>query len=172
MKLLRVALTGLACALPAFCLAQWQWMDKSGRQVFSDQAPPMDIPARSILRQPGVKPQSAAEAPDSAASAPPQPARATAPAPRLSGKEKDLEDRKKQVASAEADKKKAQDDERERIRADNCDRAKRSKIALDSGVRISRINDKGEPEILDDTTRAAEARRTNAVIASECQAGS
>ncbi len=41
--------------------------------------------------------------------------------------------------------------------------------ALDSGIRIARVNDKGEREIMDDSARAAEAKRTQGLIASECK---
>jgi hypothetical protein len=44
---------GLCCLAWAVAQAQWQWVDKDGRKVFSDRAPPPDIPARNILRQPG-----------------------------------------------------------------------------------------------------------------------
>ncbi|MBA3772786.1 MAG: DUF4124 domain-containing protein [Ramlibacter sp.] len=171
MKLLRLTLIGLACALPAICLAQWQWVDKDGRKVYSDQAPPAGTPAKNILRQPGVRgtPVSA-EVPETAkvpASAP-----AAASAPKLSGKDKQLEDKKKQAEAAEAEKKKADEEQLARARADNCARARRAKTGIDSGVRIARTNDKGEREIMDDAARAAEAKRLDAVIAVDCkQAG-
>lgn len=170
MKLLRSTVLGLACVWPALCLAQWQWIDKDGRSVFSDRAPPMDIPARSILRQPGLKPAPAGEASEAPGATPAQATRPSTPVPRLSGKDKDLEAKKQQLAGAEADKKKAQDEENERRRADRCDRAKLSKVTLDSGVRISRTNAQGEREVLDDAARDAEARRVDAIIASECTA--
>jgi hypothetical protein len=166
MNLLRVTLLGLACALPAAGFAQWQWIDKNGHKVFSDQSPPADIPAKNILRQPGVKGPAVAAEPAAPAS---QAAKPAASAPKLSGKEKELEDKKKLAEAAEAEKKKAQQEEYAKLRADNCDRAKRSKASFDSGVRISRTNDKGEREFLDDATRAAEARRLDGIIASDCK---
>lgn len=168
MKLLRTTLLVLVCTVPVVALAQWQWIDKDGRKVFSDQAPPADVPAKNILRRPGARgaaaPADAAE--PTAAAAPAAPA---ASAPRLSGKEKELEEKRKQAQAAEADKKKAQEEEIARIRADNCVRAQRSKAAFDSGVRIARINEKGEREFLEDAARAEEARRNDAVIARECK---
>lgn len=170
MNPLRATLLALACALPAVCLAQWQWIDKDGRKVFSDQSPPPDIPAKNILRQPGPKgaspaveatPQAAAPAASQAASKP--------PAPKLSGKEKELDEKKKLAEAAAAEKKKAKEEELAKARADNCDRAKRAKANYDSGVRLSQVNAKGEREIMDDAQRAAEVQRIQKIIASDCK---
>jgi hypothetical protein len=173
MKLLRLTLLGLALALPAVCSAQWQWIDKDGRKVFSDQAPPPEIPAKSILRQPGSKALSAAvtgpaAAPDTAASSA-QVAKSVSGAPKLSGKDKELEERKKKAEAAETEKKKEKEEETAKARADSCDRAKRAKASFDSGVRISRTNDKGEREFLDDATRASETKRLEGIIANDCK---
>ena len=169
MKLLRVTLLGLVCALPTAGFSQWQWIDKDGRKVFSDRSPPADIPAKNILRQPGVKGVPVAPPEAEPAGTASQPAKTAASAPKLSGKEKELEEKKKLAQAAEADKKKAQEEELGKLRADNCARAKNSKVSFDSGVRISRTNDKGEREFLDDATRAAEARRLDGIIASDCK---
>ena len=47
----------LACllAVPALAGAQWMYLDKDGRKVFSDKAPPPETPPGTILRQPGMK---------------------------------------------------------------------------------------------------------------------
>jgi hypothetical protein len=167
--LLRAITLFLACSLPLLAQAQWQWIDKDGRRVFSDQSPPPDIPARNILRQPGVRAQPVAAAEPAAPAASAAPAKSNvANAPKPTGKERELEDKRKQAAAAEAARKKAQDEEIAAARADNCKRAKEAKANLDSGVRMSRINDKGEREIMDDNVRAAETRRVQAIIASDC----
>jgi hypothetical protein len=170
MNLLRLTLLGLAFALPAAGFAQWQWIDKDGRKVYSDRSPPSDIPANKILKQPaGSKSAAAAAAPAAdPASVPAQPT-PTANAPKVTGKDKELEDKKKQAQAAEAEKKKAQEEEVAKIRAQNCEQAKRNKASLTSGVRIARTNTKGENEILDDSQRAAEARQMDTVIARECK---
>ena len=170
MKSLRVILLALSCAVPLAALAQWQWIDKDGRKVFSDQPPPPSVPANKILRQPGARVAPPAEetvAPASAAAA--QTAKAAASAPKLTGKEKELEDKKKAAEAAEAAKKKALEEEVARLRADNCARAKRSKATFDTGVPIARTNDKGEREIMNDATRAAEIKRLEGMIASDCK---
>lgn len=169
MKMLRPALFAvIACALPALSLAQWQWIDKSGRKVFSDQAPPADIPAKNILKQPGGARAPAAapvaEAPASAAA----PATPAGNIPKLSGKDKALEEKKKQAEAAEAEKKKAEQEKYAKQKEENCARAKQSKATLDSGVRISRTNAKGEREILDDAARAKETQWVQEIINRDC----
>ena len=179
MKSLRPLLVAAACALPLLAAAQWQWIDKDGRKVFSDRSPPSDIPAKNILKQPGPTRGSSVAVPVAApgaegaggtavaASAPaPQ---AAGSAPKLSGKDKELEDKKKQADAAEAAKKKEADEKFAQAKAENCTRAKQSKASFDSGVRIARTNDKGEKEIMDDAQRASEVRRLDSVIARDCK---
>jgi len=166
MKFLRVTVIGLACALPAYCFAQWQWIDKDGRKVFSDQSPPADVPASNIIKQPGVKGRAAAEPIATAAS---QPAKPAAVPPRPGGKDQELEEKKRQADAAEAEKKKAYEEQVAKARAENCERAKLSKASFDSGVRVARLNAKGEREYLDDAARTVETKRLAGIIATECK---
>ena len=164
MKAARTALLAFACALPLVASAQWMWLDKTGRKVFSDQPPPAEVSPERILKQPGVR--------GTATSAPvaiPTAAPATAGVPKVAGKDKALEDKKKQLDAAEAEKKKAEEAKVAAMRAENCNRAKSSKANYESGVRLSRMNDKGEREILDDSQRAAELRVLEQIIARDCR---
>ena len=176
MKLLHALTAVLALALPVAAAAQWQWLDKDGRKVFSDQAPPSDIPAKNILKQPpgraaaaptpgDTAPAASADAARTAAATPPRP---SASVPRLSGKDKELEDKKKQSEAAEAAKKKADEERVAKVRAENCERAKRAKATLDSGVRIATTTAKGERDYMTDAARAAESKRLGEIAASEC----
>src|SRR6476661_6960686 len=45
----RALTLALACVLPLSAMAQWQWIDKGGPKVYSDQSPPPDIPAKNDL---------------------------------------------------------------------------------------------------------------------------
>lgn len=177
LALLRPLLVSLACLAPALALSQWQWVDNDGRKVFSDRPPPSDVPAARILRQPGQRPVSAAAAAATAAAPEATPAASAASAarpagsaPRIAGKDKALEDKKKQAEAAEAAKKKAEEEKIAAIKVENCERSKRSKAALDSGARISRTNEKGEREFLDDRQREAESQRLGSLIARDCGA--
>lgn len=172
MKLLRTLLLCLTCAVPAIALSQWQWTDSAGRKVFSDQPPPAEVPQRNIQRQPGMRsnapvvitPVDPAAPATPAAATPAKAASAAAPA----GRDKDLEARRKQLEAADADKRKAEEDRIAKQRADNCVRVQQAKRTLDSGVRMARMNDKGEQEILDDAARAVENKRINELMVSEC----
>lgn len=167
MKIHRAILTtalALSC-MPAF--AQWQWLDRDGRKVFSDRAPPSDIPEKNILKRPGkLAPPPSAPANSEAA-----PATTTASVPTAKKNELDmkLEEKKKQAEQAETAKRKAEEARIAQVQAENCTRAKQAKASLDSGLRMATTNTKGEREIMDDTARAAETKRLQGIIASDCK---
>jgi hypothetical protein len=50
-RTLILAVAGASFAFSAF--AQWQWIDKDGRKVYSDRSPSSDIPEKNILKRPG-----------------------------------------------------------------------------------------------------------------------
>jgi hypothetical protein len=144
--------------------AQWQWVDGSGRKVFSDTPPPPGIPEKDILK----RARSLSPAP--VVTAPAMAPATSAAAPQISGRDEQLEAKKKQAEAQEQAQKKAEAEKFAKARQDNCERAKRSKATLDSGVRIGTTNAKGEREIMGDPARAAELKRTNEVIRSSCGA--
>lgn len=149
--------------------AQWQWTDKDGRRVFSDRPPPADVREQDIVKRPGAARTPAAVSPDSAfPAAVPATTRTAASAPRLSGKDPQLEARKKQADDESAAKKKADEDKLALVKKENCERARRGLVTFDSGVRVAITNAKGEREFLDDAARAAETRRLQAIVASDC----
>ncbi|MDO9481191.1 MAG: DUF4124 domain-containing protein [Hydrogenophaga sp.] len=161
-------LTGLVCSS---VLAQWQWVDETGRKVFSDTAPPISVPDTSILKRPGLHTNTNAAGTNTPATGTDAAAPLdTGAAPKLSGRDEQLETRKKQAEEAEQAKKKADEERQAKVRAENCERAKRAKSTLDSGIRIATTNAKGEREILDDAGRATEAKRLQDIIRSECSA--
>jgi hypothetical protein len=170
MRSARIFLLALACCLPLAASAQWMWLDKDGRKVFSDKAPPPEIAPERILKHPGGRfaPQAAPEA-GATTEAAAAPAAVAAPAlPRPSGTDKGLEDKRKQADAAAAEKRKAEEARIAAVRADNCSRARAGKAGFDSGMRIARTNEKGEREIMDDAQRAAEAKHLEEVIARDC----
>ena len=175
MKMHKFLLLALACTWSLGASAQWQWIDKDGRKVFSDRAPPLDIPEKSILKQPGGNlGTSAAAKPVQPADSSEPAAAATPPTPKLpastagSGKDKELEEKKAQAEAAEAAKKKAEDEKIAKAKADNCTRARQAKATFESGRLITHSNAKGERVFLDDATRAAESKRIDGIIATDC----
>lgn len=169
-------LIGCCVLLPLVVQAQWQWIDKSGKPVFSDTAPPPDIPEKSILRRgnlppprpaPGVvdlNPGAEEKAQGSSASSAP------APAPEAKPRvDKGLDEKVKKAEEEEKAKKAAEEQKVAKARAENCSRARQAKATYDSGIRVARLNAQGEREIIDDNMRAQETKRLQAVIDSDCK---
>ncbi|MBV5292316.1 MAG: DUF4124 domain-containing protein [Curvibacter lanceolatus] len=160
----------LLAGTPAF--AQWMWLDKDGRKVFSDRAPPPEVPAKSILKQPGMPARSASDAAgasDGAAGARSDAPDAAKAAPGKSGLDKAVEERKRQAEAADNEKKKAEEARIASQKADNCARARQNMATLQSGIRLAQVNENGERVILDDSARNAELGRAQATIDSDCR---
>ena len=158
-------LTVLLLACSSVAMAQWQWVDSTGRKVFSDTPPPASIPDKSILKKPGsgMTPPAVTAEPTATAAATAAPA-----APQIPARGTELEAKKKQAEQAEEARKKAEAERVAKARADNCERARKAKITMDSGVRLATTNAKGEREIMDDKAKAAETQRMEGIIRSDC----
>jgi flagellar biosynthesis GTPase FlhF len=182
MKLIRTALpyvvASFGVVFSASALAQYMWLDASGRKVFSDQPPPTNIPAKRVLQQPGKatlsqttdvseKPNTEAASDESKSTAAPK-AATTTTKPEAS-KDKDLEAAKKKIDDEAAAKKKAEQEKIDAAKADNCKRAKQAKATLESGVRLSHTNAKGERGIMDEAARMVETKRLEGIVASDCK---
>jgi Domain of unknown function (DUF4124) len=165
-----------ALMLPA-AQAQWSWKDKEGGRVFSDQPPPPGVADKDILKRPPGSRSSASSTPpataqatssEATASALPSSPTATTPVLKVSGKDSELEKKKKEAETKEAAQKKADAEKVAANKKDNCDRARRAQASFDSGSRISIVNAQGEREIMSDSARAAETQRLKNIMASEC----
>ncbi|MFS2036464.1 DUF4124 domain-containing protein [Polaromonas sp. CT11-55] len=172
-RTLILAVAGSAFSVTA--LAQWQWIDKDGRKVYSDRSPPADIPEKNILKMPrGAKvaaqptaKEDAVATPGAAASAPV--AKNDPNAPKLTGKDPQLEAKKKQAEEEEAAKKQANEEKVAKAKAENCDRSKKAVNSFQSGQRITVTNSKGEREYMDDSAKAAEVKRLQGIIETDCK---
>jgi Domain of unknown function (DUF4124) len=156
---LLAALLGSLLAMPA--QAQWKWRDKAGQTQYSDLAPPPGTPEVDILQRPNVTQLRAPVAAASAASG--------ADALKPKTVEPELEAKRRKAEQEKADKAKVEDARRVAAQAENCTRAKGYLRTLQDGVRITRTNDKGEREFLDDKARADETKRTHDIISSDCK---
>ena len=168
----KLLLLAIACTWAMGAAAQWQWIDKDGRKVFSDRPPPQEIPDKSILKQPnGGRPAVAAPAapPADGAAATSAPAPKAAASAAASGKDKALEEKKAQADAEEAAKKKAEEDKVAKAKVENCNRARQAKADFDSGRPITQTNAQGERIFLDEGGRAAETKRLDGIIASDCK---
>jgi Domain of unknown function (DUF4124) len=182
MKFIRTALpyfiASLGFVFTASAMAQYMWLDASGRKVFSDQPPPANVPNTRILQEPRKASASSIAVPntekttsdDRSNGGKPAVTDKAAVAPQAATKkDKDLEAAKKKADDEIVAKKQAEQDVRDKAKADNCERAKRSKIGLGSGARIATTNTKGEREIMDEATRIVETKRVESIIASDCK---
>lgn len=155
-------IASLLCA-PAW--AQWKWRDKNNQVQYSDLPPPQGVPESSILQRPPAvnrrAPAASAALAASAASAAGLPA-AKGVEPELEAKLRKEEQDKAAKAKAEAEKVAAQ-------KADNCARARLQLRALEQGIRVARVNEKGERDILDDKGRAEEVARSRETISNDCK---
>lgn len=190
MTLHRLFLLALACTWAATAAAQYQWLDKDGRKVFSDRPPPMDVPQKNVLKEPrALTPaRTAASVPatntvDDAA-APTSTDNAAAPAASMSptgkatapgapGTDKSLQDAKSKAEEQEKAKKKADEEAKAKkdaqARAENCQRARQAKVTLEPGRLVATTDAKGERGYMDDATRAAELKRAEDIIRRDCK---
>jgi Domain of unknown function (DUF4124) len=166
LKLLAVALLSICTALPA--LAEWQWLDTDGKKVFSDRSPPPGTPEKNILKRPGVAPVPVSPHTVDGTEAVAAPAVPVA-APKVSGKDAQLEARKKLADDEATTKKKTEEGKVAKAKAENCESAKRYLTTLDSGVRIATVNAKGEREIMEDSQRVEAKKRTQEIAQSNCK---
>ena len=154
--------------------AQWAWTDDEGRAVFSDRAPATSVPDKRIFKRPGaaklagnqdVPANTGADAASAKTASPAQPVAST---PQAAGLDKELAERKQKTEQAQAEQRKLEEERISKAKADNCERARQAQKTLDSGARLSRTNAKGEREILDDAARAAEVKRIQSIVTSDC----
>lgn len=130
----------------------YEWRDAEGGLNYSDQAP-TGVAARLI--RPGRSPSAAEET-----------AEASQP-PSLEERELEFRERRAEAAAAQAraEQERQQAEERERM----CTQARNQLAALQSGQRITRFNERGEREFLDDVERAVEITRAQDYVDANCQ---
>lgn len=161
MNQIQAFLLALTCMVSMTASAQWQWLDKDGRKVFSDRAPPPEVLDKNILQRPASK---------NAASAAVAPAlQGEASAPRPSGIDKDLAEKKAKADQAESARRKADQEKALKAKAENCTRARQARATYDSVQRIAQTNEKGEREIMSEASRAAEIQRIDSIIETDCK---
>lgn len=150
-----------ASSATALAQARFEWIDNtSGQKVFSDRPPPGG--PESVRNFVDHAPQRRIEAPLEQSGTP------AAPGASAPGVDKALEAKKREAEEAEAAKQKEAERQRAAQRADNCKRARQARESLDSGMRMARLNEKGEREILTKEMRAEESKRVQAIIEENC----
>ena len=135
--------------VPASFAQIYSWRDADGQMHYSDQ-PPTGVAKPRKLETTGAPPE------DSEAA-------------RRKLAQEEMDFRKRQLDAAEADAKAAKSAAELADRQDNCRKAKAYLQTLESGVRISRSNDKGEPAFLDEQGRQQEIGAARRAADSWCK---
>jgi hypothetical protein len=174
MKIAHLLVISSVFLLPLGAHAQWQWIDKDNKKVFSDQAPPPEVPEKNIVRRPSGPPKRLNfSAPDAAvdgatataaASAAPPPA-----SPKVAGVDKELEEKTRKAEEAEKARQAAEAQKVAQAKAESCSRARQGKATMDSGIRLAQVNAQGERIVMDDAAREAEQQRLQSVIDASCK---
>jgi Domain of unknown function (DUF4124) len=169
----RTVMTAAAAVLVLVSLpaeAQWKWKDKGGRIQYSDLPPPVGTPDQDILSRP-TAPRRAGTAAPAASSVASAVASAPTAAPGTQapkGVDPEFEAKRKKAEGEVLAKNKAEEDRIAMAKADNCARARSQLRTFESGIRVTRTNEKGEIEYLDDKQRAAETKHAKDAIAADC----
>ena len=143
---------------------QWQWVDKSGVMVFSDMAPPPQVPLKNILKRPSSL-RAEPEMPAPNASAPETKASA---ATTVASREQELAKKVKELENNALAQRAADASRMAKTKIENCVRAKKAKQQFDTGVRLQKTDQQGQAQILDDAARAAELKNIQTYIDAAC----
>lgn len=134
---------------------QFKWVDKDGRVQYGDSPPP----GAKVTR---LKPPAAGT----------PTATSTSPAAKDGKKDKPLSPeeafQKRQKEAKEQQEKSAKEQADANTKKENCARAQDQLRTLSSGQRITRIDQKGERQFLDDQQLAAEQSRAQAAVREAC----
>ena len=142
--------------------AQYKWRDANGRLVYSDMPPPTSIAPDAVLQAPGLR--APADRSGTGAEAAKAPAGAAGSPAAASVADRELEFRKRRMERAESERKAAEEAGKARQLAAACEETRAELRTLESGMRMSRVNERGEREFIDDAQRAARmeaARKTS-----------
>ncbi len=171
-----LALGAMLIAVAAPVHAQWKWRDANGSIQFSDRPPPVSVPERDILKRPNQAGAastagdigSPTDRDDKSVShgvraAPNAKAGAAPPV------DPELDRRRKAEEAEKAARAKADEERRKALQAENCARARSAVATYESGIRVARVNEKGEREFLDDRQRNDELKRAKEVVSTDCR---
>lgn len=161
-------LLALLAALPA--QAQWKWRDANGVTQYSDLPPPQGTPEKDILQRPANAQRKAVIIQPVGAAASAAAAAASAAAPKPAASRPDAAEQKRQEEERQARQKDEQEKQRmAEQRRENCSRAQENLRSLQSGNRITKVNEQGQRVFLDEAQLASETARVRQLIASECR---
>ena len=144
MKRILVLAFALAASTAAFGQL-YKWVDKDGKVTYSDQPPPAQQ-SKQLNLNTGV-----------------------ASPPTRSAIERDKEIEKGRVEAREKAKVAGEKERKSEIDQQNCKAARAYLKTVESGVRVSTMDDKGEQVILDDEQIAAERVKAQKAVDEACK---
>lgn len=165
------ALFALALSLATPAAAQWKWRDPAGKMQFSDRPPPNGTPEADILQRPASSKRSVVtvvpygQAGQAASAALPPAKAASGPSKEELAQQAKNKQQEKEALAKQKDEERRQAEQR---RA-NCKSAQDNLSLLQSGIRVTRSNERGEPVVLDDQQRELEMQRARTAANSECR---
>jgi hypothetical protein len=158
----------LALAAPLSHADIYKWKDKNGVIRYSDVPPPSNVPheaigkrsnkSTAVVEQPGADTPEAPVTPSGAAT--PAPSAPSDGDPNAAKRQKEAEEAKKKAESAEAEQQRKQE---------NCTQAKSKLHTYQQGGRISKMNEQGEREFIDDAALAKGLEEAQAEVDKYCQ---
>jgi hypothetical protein len=151
------------CAAAGAAQAQIKCWNEGGRRVCGD-APPAGAKVTTIKTPSAGQPSPAAAAKDGAADA----AKDEKKGP-MTAAEREADAKKRQAEEKKAAEKAALEQKNKVAKAENCQRAKAALAQFESGQRIRRVNDKGEPYYLEDAQLAQETAKARQEAAEACK---
>lgn len=175
-RITRIALAATLIACSTLAQAQWMWVNEKGVKQLTDQPPPPGTPSNRILKAPRgqaladtrlqAAPAPAAEGDEASAAAP---ADAKAPPAKPTLAERNADYNKRQKLAAENAAKAAEDANRANEKSKYCSEARKNIDLLESGVRVSEVDSKGERGYMSDESRAKRLQEDRGAFSKNCK---
>jgi hypothetical protein len=157
----------LLIAAPAAHAQVYKCVDKAGKTVYSQSPCPSNTKSANVRQS--VTPSSALPPPSSAAKTDGKADSKAAPAGPKTTAELEQDFRKRRAEQEEAAKKEQEKMADAKAREENCRNSRSTLASLESGVRQTRVNDKGERVTLEDAQLAQETDRTRKAVQEWCK---
>jgi hypothetical protein len=139
--------------------AQYKWRDANGRMVYSDMPPPASIAPRDVLQSP-ARPTPANAPTGSGDPAKPgafegsnEPVKEASKPGALGAADKELEFRKRRQERMDSEAKQMKAESAARTQQAQCAEARNGLRSLERGMPVSMVNERGEPQLLDESQR-------------------
>lgn len=142
-----------------------KWVDEKGKVHYSDQPPPANVKAEVLRSTPSPAASDGVAVPGNAE----KPAAASAPAAPKTVAEREAELKKEQQKKKEAAEKTAREQEAVEAKKANCLANQKNLRALQEGMRMVEINEKGERSYIDDAERQRRIAKAQENINDSCK---